>query len=49
MGPYGRRLLTVPDQVRARVIEDLKNDIAPLDADAFRWTPECVYVISIKE
>jgi ubiquinone/menaquinone biosynthesis C-methylase UbiE len=49
MGPYGRRLLTVPDQVRARVIEDLKNDIAPLNADAFRWTPECVYAISIKE
>jgi ubiquinone/menaquinone biosynthesis C-methylase UbiE len=49
MGPYGRRLLAVPDQVRARVIEDLKNDLESLDADAFRWTPECVYAISIKE
>jgi ubiquinone/menaquinone biosynthesis C-methylase UbiE len=49
MGPYGRRLASVPDQVRARVIADLKNDIAPLSDDAFRWTPECVYTISIKE
>jgi ubiquinone/menaquinone biosynthesis C-methylase UbiE len=49
MGPYGRRLAAVPDQVRARIIEDLRNDLAPLDADAFRWTPECVYAISIKE
>jgi ubiquinone/menaquinone biosynthesis C-methylase UbiE len=49
MGPYGRRLAAVPEQVRARVIGDLKNDIAPLPDDAFRWTPECVYTISIKE
>ena len=49
MGPYGRRLSAVPDQVRVRIIEDLRNDLAPLNADAFRWTPECVYVISIKE
>jgi ubiquinone/menaquinone biosynthesis C-methylase UbiE len=49
MGPYGRRLASVPDQVRARVIDDLKNDIAPLPRDALRWTPECVYAISIKE
>jgi ubiquinone/menaquinone biosynthesis C-methylase UbiE len=49
MGPYGRRLSAVPDQVRARLIDDLRNDLAPLNADAFRWTPECVYAISIKE
>jgi len=49
MGPYGRRLAAVPDQVRARVIADLKNDIAPLSRDELRWTPECVYAISIKE
>ena len=49
MGPYGRRLLGVSDQVRARVIEDLQNDLAPLDDDAFTWTPECVYAVSIKE
>jgi ubiquinone/menaquinone biosynthesis C-methylase UbiE len=49
MGPYGRRLAAVPEQVRARVIGDLKNDIAPLSDDALRWTPECVYTISIKE
>jgi ubiquinone/menaquinone biosynthesis C-methylase UbiE len=49
MGPYGRRLASVPDQVRARVIADLKNDIAPLSRDALRWRPECVYAISIKE
>jgi ubiquinone/menaquinone biosynthesis C-methylase UbiE len=49
MGPYGRRLAAVPDQVRARVVDDLRNDIASLPADAFRWTPECVYTISIKE
>jgi ubiquinone/menaquinone biosynthesis C-methylase UbiE len=49
MGPYGRRLAAAPDQVRARLIDDLHNDIAPLSADAFRWTPECVYTISVKE
>jgi len=49
MGPYGRRLAAVPDQVRARMIADLKNDIAPLSRDELRWTPECVYAISIKE
>ena len=49
MGPFGRRLMRVPDSVRARVIEDLHNDLAPLPEAAFRWTPECVYVIALKE
>jgi ubiquinone/menaquinone biosynthesis C-methylase UbiE len=48
MGPYGRRLAAAPDVVRARVIEDLHNDLAPLPPSAFRWTPECVYLIALK-
>lgn len=49
MGPYGRRLVAVPDVVRARLVEDLHNDLAALPDGAFRWTPECVYVIALKE
>jgi SAM-dependent methyltransferase len=48
MGPYGRRLAASPDVVRARIAHDLRNDIAALPEDAFRWTPECVYAIAIK-
>ena len=49
MGPYGRRLAEAPEPVRARLIEDLHNDLAPLGPEAFRWAPECVYVIALKE
>ena len=49
MGPYGRRLATMPEQLRARLISDLRNDLEPLEKDAFRWTPECVYAIAIKQ
>ena len=48
MGPYGRRLQNVSEQLRARLKADLQNDLASLDDDAFRWTPECVYTISVK-
>ena len=48
MGPYGRRLMNVSEQLRARVSNDLQNDLEQLDEEAFTWTPECVYSISIK-
>jgi SAM-dependent methyltransferase len=48
MGPYGRRLANVSQQLRARVAMDLQNDLEQLEDDAFRWTPECVYSISVK-
>jgi len=49
MGPYGRRLKAAPDAVRARLIEGLDRELSLLPDAAFRWTPECVYVIALKE
>jgi ubiquinone/menaquinone biosynthesis C-methylase UbiE len=49
MGPYGRRLMASPDDVRARLIENLDRELSMLPDGAFRWTPECVYVIAVKE
>ena len=48
MGPYGRRLLAAPEPVRARLVDDLNAELAMLPDAAFRWTPECVYVIALK-
>ncbi|HLW16508.1 MAG TPA: class I SAM-dependent methyltransferase [Actinomycetota bacterium] len=48
MGPYGRRLMTAPEAVRAHLVEDLTTELSMLPDAAFRWTPECVYVIAIK-
>ena len=49
MGPYGRRLMATPEEVRARLVDDLNAELAKLPDGAFRWTPECVYVIALKE
>ncbi|MGZ4189871.1 MAG: class I SAM-dependent methyltransferase [Actinomycetota bacterium] len=48
MGPYGRRLASLPEQLRARVTFDLQNDFSSLPDDAFAWTPEVVYLIALK-
>ena len=48
MGPYGRRLMSLSDPVRVRVIEELRGKLSALPDAAFRWTPECVYVIAVK-
>ena len=49
MGPYGRRLMATPEDVRARLVERLDSELSMLPEGAFRWTPECVYVIAVKE
>ena len=49
MGPYGRRLANLPDAVRARLSEELHEGLAALPDAAFRWTPECVYLVAIKQ
>jgi SAM-dependent methyltransferase len=49
MGPYGRRLLQAPEQLRARVVSDLRNDLEPLGDDAFLWTPEVVCLVALKQ
>jgi ubiquinone/menaquinone biosynthesis C-methylase UbiE len=49
MGPYGRRLMAAPEAMRARLAEDLTRELSLLPDTAFRWTPECVYVIAVKE
>jgi ubiquinone/menaquinone biosynthesis C-methylase UbiE len=48
MGRYGRRLAATPDVVRARILEDLYNDLGALSAEDMRWTPEIVYLIAMK-
>ena len=49
MGPYGRRLMTAPEPMRTRLVDDLTEELSRLPDEAYRWTPECVYVIALKE
>jgi len=49
MGPYGRRLMAAPEARRAHLAEDLNAELSMLPDAAFRWTPECVFVIAIKQ
>jgi hypothetical protein len=41
--------MAAPEGMRARLLHDLNAELGKLSDDAFRWTPECVYVIALKE